>query len=113
VAQRTVSPDFFDLMSQELTAVIGHQAPMIVRKSVAALGESTEKFPKSRLAELLEILSKEIVNEPLNKFPADRIDDTQPGMCRKFRSALGKNQRTRSAPFFISMACAVDLSKRD
>jgi uncharacterized phage infection (PIP) family protein YhgE len=65
VAQRTVSPDFFDLMSQELTAVIGHQAPMIVRKRVAALGESTEKFPKSRLAELLEILSKEIVNEPL------------------------------------------------
>ena len=65
VAQQTVSPDFFDLMSQELTALIGRQAPMIVRKHVAALGESMEKFPKSRLAELLEILSKEIVNEPL------------------------------------------------
>ena len=65
VAQQTVSPDFFDLMSQELTPTIGRQAPMIVRKHVAALGESMEKFPKSRLAELLEILSKEIVNEPL------------------------------------------------
>jgi chromosome segregation ATPase len=65
VAQKTVSPDFFDLMSQELTAIIGRQALMIVRKHVAALGESMEKFPKSRLAELLEILSKEIVNEPL------------------------------------------------
>src|SRR5262249_20298625 len=65
VGQQTVSPDFFDLMSQELTAVIGRQAPMIVRKHVAALGESMEKFPKSRLAELLEILSKEIVNEHL------------------------------------------------
>jgi chromosome segregation ATPase len=65
VGQQTVSPDFFDLMSQELSAIIGKQAPMIVRERVAALGESMEKFPKSRLAELLEILSKEIVNEPL------------------------------------------------
>jgi chromosome segregation ATPase len=65
VAQQTVSSDFFDLMSQELTSIIGRQAPMIFRKHVAALGESMEKFPKSRLAELLELLSKEIVNEPL------------------------------------------------
>jgi chromosome segregation ATPase len=65
VAQQSVSPDFFDLMSQELAVIIGRQAPMIVREHVAALGESMEKFPKSRLAELLEILSKEIVNEPL------------------------------------------------
>jgi len=65
VAQQTVSPDFFDLMSQQLSAIIGKQAPMIVRERVEALGESMEKFPKSRLAELLEILSKEIVNEPL------------------------------------------------
>jgi chromosome segregation ATPase len=65
VAQQTVSPDFFDLMSKELTVILGFPAPMIVRKDVAALGESMEKFPRSRLAELLEILSKEIVNEPL------------------------------------------------
>ena len=65
VAQQTVSPDFFDLMSQELAVIKGHQAPMIVRKHVVTLGESTEKFPKSRLAELLETLSKEIKNEPL------------------------------------------------
>ena len=65
VAQQTVSPDFFDLMSQELAVIKGHQAPMIVRKHVAALGESMENFPKSRLAELLEMLSKEIRNEPL------------------------------------------------
>jgi chromosome segregation ATPase len=64
VAQ-TVSPNFFDLMSQELTAIIGPQAPVIVRERVAALGESMEKFPKTRLAGLLEILSQDIVNEPL------------------------------------------------
>jgi chromosome segregation ATPase len=65
VAQQTVSPDFFDLMSQELTPIIGRQAPLIVRKHVAALGESMKKFPRSRLDELLEMLSKEIRNEPL------------------------------------------------
>ena len=64
-AQQTVSPDFFDLMSQELTVIKGSQATMIVREQVAALGESIEKFPQSRLAELLENLSKEIENEPL------------------------------------------------
>jgi chromosome segregation ATPase len=65
VAQQIVSPDFFDLMSQEFTLIKGSQAPMIVREHVAALGESMEKFPKSRLAELLELLSKEIEKEPL------------------------------------------------
>jgi chromosome segregation ATPase len=65
VAQQTVARDFFELMAQELTVILGPQATMMVREHVAALGESMEKFPKSRLAELLEILSKEIVNEPL------------------------------------------------
>jgi chromosome segregation ATPase len=64
-AQQTVAPDFFDLMSQELKMILGPQAAIIVGEHVAALGESTQKFPKSRLAELLELLSKEIVNEPL------------------------------------------------
>jgi chromosome segregation ATPase len=65
VAQQTVSPNFFDLMSQELTTIIGPQAPMFVREHVAVCGESMEKFPKSRLAELLEIVSQDIVNEAL------------------------------------------------
>jgi DNA repair exonuclease SbcCD ATPase subunit len=65
VPQQTVAPDFFDLMSQELKMILGPQAAIIVGEHVAALGESTQKFPKARLAELLEILSKEIVNEPL------------------------------------------------
>jgi chromosome segregation ATPase len=64
-AQQTVWPDFFDLMSQELAMIIGPQASMIIREHVASLGESMDSFPNSRLAELLEILSKEIVNEPL------------------------------------------------
>jgi hypothetical protein len=65
VRQQTVAPDFFDSMSQELNMILGPQATIVVREHIAALGESMEKFPKARLAELLEILSKEIVNEPL------------------------------------------------
>jgi DNA repair exonuclease SbcCD ATPase subunit len=65
VAQKTVSPDFFDLMNQELTVIMGPKASEIVRERVGALGESMQEFPKSRLAELLEILSKEVVDEPL------------------------------------------------
>ena len=49
VAQQAVSPDFFDLMNRELTQIIGRQAPMIVRKHVAALSESMEKFPSHDL----------------------------------------------------------------
>jgi chromosome segregation ATPase len=62
-AQQTVWPDFFEFMSQELAKIIGPQASMIVRERIAALGESMDSFPKSRLPELLEILSKEIANE--------------------------------------------------
>jgi DNA repair exonuclease SbcCD ATPase subunit len=65
VRQQTVAPNFFDFMNQELNMILGPQAKTIVREHVAALGESIEEFPKARLAELLEMLSKEIVNEPL------------------------------------------------
>jgi chromosome segregation ATPase len=65
VPQQTVAPSFFDFMNQELNMILGPQAKTIVREHVAALGESMEEFPKARLAELLEMLSKEIVNEPL------------------------------------------------
>jgi hypothetical protein len=63
--QQTVSPEFFDLMSQELAVITGPQAIIIIRQHIVALGESIEKFPKSRLAELLDMLSEEIMNEPL------------------------------------------------
>jgi predicted RNase H-like nuclease (RuvC/YqgF family) len=61
--QQTVPPMFFDLMTRELTPVKGHVASMTVRDHVTALGESMEKFPRSRVPELLELLSKEIPNE--------------------------------------------------
>src|SRR5262245_5623092 len=64
MAHQTVPSSFFDLMTQELSGIIGPKAFAFIRDHVAALGESIEKFPKSRLDELLQILSQDIVNEP-------------------------------------------------
>jgi len=58
----TVPPIFFELIAQELASVKGAMSSTIVRDRVAALGESLEKFPRSRLPALLEVLSEEIVN---------------------------------------------------
>lgn len=62
-APQKVPPDFFARVTQELTQSIGPMAPMIIHDHVAALGESIEKFPTSRVRELLDILTKEILDE--------------------------------------------------
>jgi len=62
-APQKVPPDFFDRVTQELAQSIGPMAPMIIHDHVKALGESMEKFPNSRARELLDILSKEILDE--------------------------------------------------
>jgi DNA repair exonuclease SbcCD ATPase subunit len=61
-----VSPDLFQRITRELaevTGVMSALASVIVSQQVAALGESMEKFPKTRLPELLENLAKEISDE--------------------------------------------------
>jgi chromosome segregation ATPase len=66
--EEIVSPELFQRITDELTEamnVIGRIASIIVRDHVVALGESVKTFPKSRLPELLDSLSKEIANEPL------------------------------------------------
>jgi chromosome segregation ATPase len=64
-AKETVGPELFNLMRQELAKIVGPQAETILRDRVAALGESMDSFPKWRLYDLLETLSKEIKNEQL------------------------------------------------
>jgi chromosome segregation ATPase len=61
-ADQIVPPIFFDLIARELVSIKGAMSSTIVRERVAALGESTEKFPRSRLPALLEDLSEGIVN---------------------------------------------------
>jgi hypothetical protein len=65
-AREIVSPELFQRIIDELTEVmdlIGSLASVIVREHVASLGESMKTFPTTRLPELLESLSKEILDE--------------------------------------------------
>ncbi|HEY7166924.1 MAG TPA: hypothetical protein VIB79_20330 [Candidatus Binatia bacterium] len=64
-ANQIVAHTFFDLMIRELTLIKGPAAGAAVREKVAGLGESIDRFPRSRLAELLEVLSKDIINDDL------------------------------------------------
>ena len=65
-AREIVSPDIFGSITGEFAEVTGVMSPLallIVRQHVAALGESMETFPKTRLPELLERIVKEISDE--------------------------------------------------
>jgi chromosome segregation ATPase len=71
--QETLSPDFFDRVTDELTQVIGPMASMILRDHVKALGESMEKFPKTRVTELLKTLSEEIPDQNVKNSFCERL----------------------------------------
>jgi len=71
--QETLSPDFFDRVTDELTQVIGPMASMILRDHVKALGESMEKFPKTRVTELLKTLSEEIPDQNVKGSFCERL----------------------------------------
>jgi type II secretory pathway predicted ATPase ExeA len=60
-----VPAEFFDRMTDSLTEAMGPMASLVIREQVSALGESLEAFPKSRLAELVEAASQDILDEPL------------------------------------------------
>jgi len=62
-AREAVSPGFFDSVTKDLAEINGPLASMIVRDQVKALGESMEKFPKTRVTELVKVLSEEIADE--------------------------------------------------
>ena len=72
-ARELVSPDLFQRMTGELTKVMGPMASMIVRDHVVALGESMERFPKTRLTELVKGLSEEIGDEKLRVGFRERV----------------------------------------
>jgi hypothetical protein len=55
----------FNRMTHELIQAIGPFASMILRDDVKALGESIEAFPTARITELIDMISKEILNEDL------------------------------------------------
>jgi chromosome segregation ATPase len=65
-ARETVSPEIFQRIISELAQVTNIMSPLaslIVHQQAKALGETVEKFPRTRLPELLEVLAEEISDE--------------------------------------------------
>ena len=62
-AREVVPANFFDRMTHELAEILGPFSSVIIRDHVRALGESIEKFPKTRVTELVKSLSEEIADE--------------------------------------------------
>jgi succinoglycan biosynthesis transport protein ExoP len=58
-----VSRGFFDRMIAKLREFTGPMASYLVHDAIGALGETPERFPKSRLNELAERISREILDE--------------------------------------------------
>jgi general secretion pathway protein A len=61
----TVPSAVFVRMNLALTEAMGPMASLVIRDQVSALGESLVAFPKSRLAELVELTSQEILEKSL------------------------------------------------
>jgi hypothetical protein len=72
-AKETVPREFFDRLINELAQFIGSSASTIIRNHVEAIGESLETFPRTRVTELLEIVSKEIPDKAGRKSFRERL----------------------------------------
>jgi Domain of unknown function (DUF4388) len=64
-----VPPALFDRLTSILTEVMGPMAPLVLRDQIENFGESQDRFPESKLDELIGLVSKEISDGKLrNKF---------------------------------------------
>lgn len=61
--KRTVGKNFFDIVQQELTRIMGPMAPVIIEDHIVDMDEKISAFPKDRAAELVEGISMEISDE--------------------------------------------------
>jgi len=60
-----VSAQFFDYMARIATAAMGPMAHLVLRDQIAALGESRDAFPQIKLRHLIDLVSREILNETM------------------------------------------------
>jgi hypothetical protein len=61
----TVPSQMFDYMTRIATAAMGPMAPLVLRDQLSALGESQDAFPQPKLGQLIELVSREILNETM------------------------------------------------
>ena len=77
-APGTISRSFVDQLIFRFTEMVGPMAPVIVQSQITSMGESVDAFPRSRLGELLEIISQDIVDQELRmSFARSMIQDSQ------------------------------------
>lgn len=62
-----VSSQFFDYMIRIATAAMGPMAHLVLRDQIAALGESQDAFPRIKLSQLIDLVSREILNETMRE----------------------------------------------
>ena len=60
-----VSPQFLDYMIRVAIAAMGPMAHLVIRDQISALGESRDAFPQAKLKDLIEKVSREILNEAM------------------------------------------------
>jgi hypothetical protein len=64
-----VPPPLFERLRVILTEVMGPMAPFVLRDQIDSLGEAQDRFPETKLEELIGLISKEISDGKLrNKF---------------------------------------------
>ena len=69
----TVPAEFFDYLTRAATEAIGPMAQRVLREQISALGESRDAFPRIKLRELVELVSREILNETMRARFQNRI----------------------------------------
>jgi len=66
--QAEIAPQrFMDTIARELIQATGPMGPRVLRDQIANFGESFDAFPKSRLRELIDTVSCEILHDQLRK----------------------------------------------
>jgi general secretion pathway protein A len=66
--KEVVSPEFFAYLIRAATAAMGPMANLVVRDQIASLGESRDAFPQIKLRDLVELVSREILNETMKRY---------------------------------------------
>ncbi len=62
---RTVPLHIFEYMTRIAMAAMGPMAPLVLRDQLSVLGESQAAFPQPKLTQLVELMSREILNETM------------------------------------------------
>jgi len=61
----TISPRFFDYMTRIATAAMGPMASLVIRDQMSTIGESSQAFPLRKIGQLIELVSREILNDTM------------------------------------------------